>query len=469
MVYLCINLIKYCLYCRQKTRSRSKSRKKENDRPKHKIIMKDKESSDGTINKKKDSSVHQKTSKKSGTQCPCLLSAPDKIHLICKHCGNVDHATCYDILTTGDFKHTCGPCSVKLNLPCTSERMSNFYRKGVYQKEACKQMSRKLTRQRVLISYADKDYEKFIGIGDCFEKFLTTKFRIHETQAADILANLVYNDFLSKKDGITVNTEKIRLEYGYTPVHLTGIKAKDPVVPKSLIQQETHFQDKVQGEVFVEDQGNVSVEAKRNVKTILSGPNPIIHAPTLEDSGYAESTPVKNATEDPTFVPPKDADGNKSFIERRESASAGVSDEVYPGRGPKVDQKTGNVYTEHLIFPENHINEKSEIVGVQGCDLIKQGINPPMFGEIYEKGTVNSNNGGGGGFNCRMVLAKNGKFVNLVCFSESRETLSNYVKNIDVGKHYLIKKCQNNGEARYPQQVMEYGMEYHTCSHGPIF
>ena len=147
LVYLCINLIKYCLYCRQKTRSRSKSRKKENDRPKHKIIMKDKESSDGTINKKKDSSVHQKTSKKSGTQCPCLLSAPDKIHLICKHCGNVDHATCYDILTTGDFKHTCGPCSVKLNLPCTSERMSNFYRKGVYQKEACKQMSRKLTRQ----------------------------------------------------------------------------------------------------------------------------------------------------------------------------------------------------------------------------------------------------------------------------------------------------------------------------------
>ena len=274
MVYLCINLIKYCLYCRQKTRSRSKSRKKENDRPKHKIIMKDKESSDGTINKKKDSSVHQKTSKKSGTQCPCLLSAPDKIHLICKHCGNVDHATCYDILTTGDFKHTCGPCSVKLNLPCTSERMSNFYRKGVYQKEVCKQMSRKLTRQRVLISYADKDYEKFIGIGDCFEKFLTTKFRIHETQAADILANLVYNDFLSKKDGITVNTEKIRLEYGYTPVHLIGIRTKDPVVPKPQIQRETYFQDKVQGEGFVEDQGNVSVEAKKNVKPIF--PRPIL-------------------------------------------------------------------------------------------------------------------------------------------------------------------------------------------------
>ena len=63
-------------------------------------------------------------------------------------------------------------------------------------------------------------------------------------------------------------------------------------------------------------------------------------------SGFVESTHVKNATEDPTFVPPEDADGNKSFIERREGACAGVSDEVYPGRGPKVDQKTGNVYTE---------------------------------------------------------------------------------------------------------------------------
>ena len=51
----------------------------------------------------------------------------------------------------------------------------------IYQKEACKQMSRKLTRQRVLILYADKDYEEIIGIGDCFDKFLTTKFRIHET------------------------------------------------------------------------------------------------------------------------------------------------------------------------------------------------------------------------------------------------------------------------------------------------
>ena len=71
-----------------------------------------------------------------------------------------------------------------------------------------------------------------------------------------------YNKFLSKKDGITVNTEKIHVEYGYTPVHITGIK--DPVVPKPPIQQETYFPDKVQGEVLVKDQDNVSIAAKKN-------------------------------------------------------------------------------------------------------------------------------------------------------------------------------------------------------------
>ena len=92
------------------------------------IIKKDRDSTDGTINKKKESWDHQKASKKSVAQCPCLLSALDKIQLICKHSGNVDHATGYIILTTGDFEHTCGPCSVKLNIPYTSERMGNFYR-----------------------------------------------------------------------------------------------------------------------------------------------------------------------------------------------------------------------------------------------------------------------------------------------------------------------------------------------------
>ena len=67
-------------------------------------------------------------------------------------------------------------------------------------------------------------------------------------------------------------------------------------------------------------------------------------APTFADSGYADSTPVKTATEDSTFVPPEDADGNKSFIEK------GIQDTGISRIHPVRVYHNNNAKEQHISF-----------------------------------------------------------------------------------------------------------------------
>ena len=58
--------------------------------------------------------------------CTCCFTGKDWNMVQCVHCRKWQHNICYQLFELFPLAHTCGPCSVRLNVPCTSEEIRTF-------------------------------------------------------------------------------------------------------------------------------------------------------------------------------------------------------------------------------------------------------------------------------------------------------------------------------------------------------
>ena len=58
--------------------------------------------------------------------CTCCFTGKDRNMVKCVRCNKWQHGVCYGIFEPTQIEHVCGPCSVRHNIPCTSEEIRAF-------------------------------------------------------------------------------------------------------------------------------------------------------------------------------------------------------------------------------------------------------------------------------------------------------------------------------------------------------
>ena len=382
-------------------------------------------------------------------QCICGSSSWDPILLTCIYCNVINHGSCYSILSTVErFTHVCGYCSVVYNVDCTDDSIKSIFSVQDLSSIDWAHIENEFLYKKSAVSFLMNEHSGFLGVKHPKELFLQSRFNISRDLALKTIGRLCTNLLINYTDtGLSVNRVKINEEFG-----LFQPKVADKVSFNDLSDY------KANGSIDNLDRSRNDSGYSTTSTTSSSSIEPLdptfvrTAAPPISisdvrsvanDSGFADhSTLVPNLNE--TFTPPRE--DNSRYNNARNTgplADIPISKKVFERDGVKVRK--------FLRFPSTHpslyngpdaVSRKPDPVY-----LLEVGVSTiPLYGKLTHMLQAQPNSGGGGGFNCQLLLSMHEHAVSCRVWGDSPDQISRFQENLRIGFYYLVNKYMVNAK-----------------------
>ena len=381
-------------------------------------------------------------------RCICGSISWDAILLACVYCGAINHGSCYNILSRLDnIHHVCGYCSVMNNVDCTDDSVKSIYSVTDLSSADWTHIENEFLYKKAAISYLMKEHLGFLGVDAPNELFLQTRFNVVKDLAYKTIGRLCTKNLVSFTDnGIEVNRSKINEEFGLYQKHVPDPVSYTDVSDYRSSSSLQTAEDRSRNDSGYSTSSTTSVDNiglpgeqlvplnKTNTpdhQIIISD----VHS-LANDSGLGNLSVSINDTED-HFLPPDD--DNSRYNAAR---TIGPLADILVSK--KVFEKDGIRVRKYLRVPSNHpsLYNGPEAVSRKPDPVyrLEVGVSSiPLYGKLTHMLQAQPNSGGGGGFNCQLLLSMHDHGVSCRVWGGSPEALRKFQEPLRIGYYYLVK------------------------------
>ena len=121
---------------------------------------------------------NEKKKDKQCVHCSCCFTSRDRNMLFCGDSHKWQHSICYQIFGPVQLPHRCGPCSVRLNLACTSQQIKDFCLKRNKTEQERQEFVLMLLLRRIIDSFLAGEHLGYNFTVNPSEGFLIVQFEV---------------------------------------------------------------------------------------------------------------------------------------------------------------------------------------------------------------------------------------------------------------------------------------------------
>ena len=163
--------------------------------------------------------------------CTCCFTGKDRNMVKCVRCNKWQHGVCYGIFEPTQIEHVCGPCSVRHNIPCTSEEIRAFCMLRNKTEQQRRDFVLMLMARRTLDVFLNNEHFGYNFAICPNEEFLIIRLDVSKSYAERILFYLLKKNIITYEPFFQVNLNSLPSEF-----HGRYSLVPPPTVQTSLVK-----------------------------------------------------------------------------------------------------------------------------------------------------------------------------------------------------------------------------------------